>query len=409
MFNVLRLVPLALFIASASSTTLNAPRAPSSNGPLAVARAPVAPIEETISYSVRETNAKRMARGLGPATPNFERATILPGRRHIPTRMGSARRATPSGSAGIQSIIKVTRADNGGLVGYVNEAYVNPSTRRYGITASTTDALQVTAFMKQNAYTTIDLQEHIPTDPAHPLLGAVVGPASSDDNLSSGSPNYLILTGTSHTDANAPPSPAGNSYSGQNSESAIWTYSTSTQKITAQWVNTDNSKPATFLYYLAGSDGLLLVGDPTAFNDAFPGGYAVPRLLDIALCTPSIWNICVAPYADGLDLYQHYLERCGDIPISVKVEIPYEDRHTTDDCDNNFPYEETYDYHLELVSDVYQHYAQWRVAELCMNLQDANLLGPYIQESESLLESLTLVNNGPARSAIQGLFHDAPH
>ncbi|KAF8910714.1 hypothetical protein CPB85DRAFT_676503 [Mucidula mucida] len=155
--------------------------------------------------------------------------------------------------------------------------------------------------------------------------------------------------------------------------------------------------------------GIIFASACTSFERS---GYKTPLSIslvcskwrDIALCTPSMWtHIYVAPYADGLDLYQHYLKRCGDIPISVKVEIPYEDRHTTDDCDNNFPYEETYDYHLELVSDVYQHYAQWRVAELCMNLEDINLLGPYIQESESLLESLTLVNDGNAHSAMCGL------
>ncbi|KAF8910728.1 hypothetical protein CPB85DRAFT_1435195 [Mucidula mucida] len=275
MFNILRLVPLALFIASASSTTLNAPRAPSSNGPLAVARAPVVSIEDSVVYPVRETNAKRMARGLGPAAPNFERATILPGRRHSPTRMGSARRATPSGSASFTGI-KVTRADNGGFVGFVKKVFINnSSSKRYGVTTGAGSALQVTPVMNQNSYTTIDLQEPYPTDSSHPLLGAVVAGSSTNDNLSSGSANYCQLTGTSHTAANAPPSAAGNSFSSSKSESMIWTYSTSTQKITAQWVNTDSSKPATFLYYLPSSDSLLLVGDPTAINSVAPGGYQV--------------------------------------------------------------------------------------------------------------------------------------
>ncbi|KAF8910718.1 hypothetical protein CPB85DRAFT_1435187 [Mucidula mucida] len=260
MFNVLRLVPLALFIAAASSTTPNAPRAPSID-PFAVARAPVVSIEDSVVYPVRETNAKRMARGLGPAAPNFERATVLPGRRHNPTRMGSARRSTPSGSASFTGI-KVTRADNGGFVGFVKKVFINnSSSKRYGVTTNTANALQVTPFMNQNSYTTIDLQEPNPTDSSHPLLGAVVAGSSTNDNLSSGSANYCQLTGTSHTAANAPASAAGNSFSSSKSESMIWTYSTSTQKITAQWVNTDSSKPATFLYYLPSSDSLLLVGD----------------------------------------------------------------------------------------------------------------------------------------------------
>ncbi|KAF9022533.1 hypothetical protein BDZ89DRAFT_1137271 [Hymenopellis radicata] len=282
MFNVLRLVHLALFIASASSTTLNTPRAPSIDAPFKVARVPGASTDESIFFPVRETNAKRMARGLGPATPNFERATILPGRRHIPTRMGSARRSVPSGSVNtpVTGTIKITRADNGALVGYVNEDYTSGGTRRYGITTDAANALQVTTLVTQNSYTTIELQEPTPTDAAHPLLGAVVGPANSGDNLSSGSYNYALLTGTSHTDANSPPSAAGNSYSSQNSESTIWTYLPSidlpsTQQLTAQWVNPDGSKPTTFLYYLPGSNALLLTGDVSAFNSAFPGGYPV--------------------------------------------------------------------------------------------------------------------------------------
>ncbi|KAF9014512.1 hypothetical protein BDZ89DRAFT_448125 [Hymenopellis radicata] len=48
---------------------------------------------------------------------------------------------------------------------------------------------------------------------------------------------------------------------------------------------------------------------------------------DLALSTPSIWtHIYIAPHSGGLDVYEHFLERCGNIPISVKIEIPYTER-----------------------------------------------------------------------------------
>ncbi|KAF9032170.1 hypothetical protein BDZ89DRAFT_1158637 [Hymenopellis radicata] len=131
---------------------------------------------------------------------------------------------------------------------------------------------------------------------------------------------------------------------------------------------------------------------------------------DIALSTPSLWtHIYVAPYSGGLDVYEHYLKRCGHIPISVKIDIPYKEHPTAAiDCDENIPYEETYDYHRELVSATCRNCAQWKVAEFCMNPRDTSLLGYHIQELESpLLESLTLVNEGPVDYVEPGLFNEA--
>ncbi|KAF8998054.1 hypothetical protein BDZ89DRAFT_1028479, partial [Hymenopellis radicata] len=69
---------------------------------------------------------------------------------------------------------------------------------------------------------------------------------------------------------------------------------------------------------------------------------------EMALSTPSLWtHIYIAPHSGGLDVYQHYLEQCGNVPISVKVEIPYRERPTSDVCDEDFPYEETDDYHIK--------------------------------------------------------------
>jgi len=103
-----------------------------------------------------------------------------------------------------------------------------------------------------------------------PLMGAIVGVASSNDNLNSGSLNYAYIQGTTHTDPGAEPQSNSNSYPAQeNSESAIWTYNSVTNEITAQWVNVGGGKPTSYILYVTGSNALILTGDPGAFNDAF--------------------------------------------------------------------------------------------------------------------------------------------
>ncbi|KAF8875195.1 hypothetical protein CPB85DRAFT_829108 [Mucidula mucida] len=130
---------------------------------------------------------------------------------------------------------------------------------------------------------------------------------------------------------------------------------------------------------------------------------------DIALSTPLLWtHIYIAPYSGGLDVYTYFLERCGNIPISVKIEIPHKDRPSDLYCDEYFPYEETHEYHVELVLAAYRNSAQWKVAELCMNQADVNLLNSPLRTSEfPLLESITLVNDGPAVVLKSGLFSQA--
>ncbi|KAF8877226.1 hypothetical protein CPB85DRAFT_486162 [Mucidula mucida] len=93
---------------------------------------------------------------------------------------------------------------------------------------------------------------------------------------------------------------------------------------------------------------------------------ACSKWRDIAVSTPSLWtHIHIAPYHShgGVDVYKYYLERCGNVPISVKVKIAYKKRQ---EYIQNLRYEETYAYHVELVSAIFQNCAQWKVAELCM-------------------------------------------
>ncbi|KAF9032147.1 hypothetical protein BDZ89DRAFT_1063522 [Hymenopellis radicata] len=141
---------------------------------------------------------------------------------------------------------------------------------------------------------------------------------------------------------------------------------------------------------------------------------------DISISTPALWtNIYVAPYSSacGVPVYEHFLQRCGGIPISVKVKIPDKERpHAYGD--DNIPYEETYDYHVEVVGDVYASFAQWKHAEFHMKRADVQLLedldGHWLHQMEqlnaSLLESLTLaITDAPGETLrLPSIFSDAP-
>ncbi|KAF9005362.1 hypothetical protein BDZ89DRAFT_585084 [Hymenopellis radicata] len=94
---------------------------------------------------------------------------------------------------------------------------------------------------------------------------------------------------------------------------------------------------------------------------------------DIVISIPALWtNIYVAPYSPtcGVPVYQHYLQRCGELPISVKVEVPTMEHVTPDDDDDEVPFEQTYEYHVDVIGDIYETFAQWKVAEFYMKEAD---------------------------------------
>ncbi|KAF9014514.1 hypothetical protein BDZ89DRAFT_1142248 [Hymenopellis radicata] len=137
---------------------------------------------------------------------------------------------------------------------------------------------------------------------------------------------------------------------------------------------------------------------------------------DISISTPDLWtNIYVAPYSStcGMPVYEHFLQRCGGLPISVKVEIPDKlHLHSLDDDD--FPYEETYDYHVLIVGEVYASFAQWKVVEFHMKRADVELLEILWSDEMKmldapLLESLTLaITDSPDMTSLPRFFSDAP-
>lgn len=89
---------------------------------------------------------------------------------------------------------------------------------------------------------------------------------------------------------------------------------------------------------------------------------------------------------------------------------------TPDDDDDDFPFEQTYEYHVDLMGDIYETFAQWKVAEFHMKEADVQLLeglsGQWLDHMERmgapnpLLASLTLaIKDG---HDLPSIFSEAP-
>lgn len=162
-------------------------------------------------------------------------------------------------------VIRVSNTST--VLGYISRSYVIPQVHRFATTPSITDAMNVT--LSIGAGNATDIKINNGPDPSYPYLGFVVGPASSNNDLAPGSYNYLLLTASKQTASGSTPSNVGNAYSTEQlSESAVWT-TASSNTISAQWVNSDGSKPLTTLVFQAG--GLLATGDEASFNQKYPG------------------------------------------------------------------------------------------------------------------------------------------
>jgi hypothetical protein len=166
--------------------------------------------------------------------------------------------------------IEVFNAATSADLGAISDQFVSSTIKRYGpLTNTPANRLQITFHDTGSVFAISTLNG---PDSTLPFLGAVVGPASSSNDLGAGSFNYDLLTASVQTAPGTPPTAGTNAYSSQLIESSIWSL-TGGNFLAAQWVNTNSSLPATYLYYLPGSNGLLLTGDPAAFNSAFPGGF----------------------------------------------------------------------------------------------------------------------------------------
>ncbi|KAF9525277.1 hypothetical protein CPB83DRAFT_859811 [Crepidotus variabilis] len=226
----------------------------------------VAKSPESAEHIRSLSNAQRIARRLPLRPPKFGR--FLPG---SATPVLAARTGSPSIVPVVNAKIKVTRADNGNLVGYISKTYSNPAQNYnwFGVTSSIANALQV-SFTPATGSGPIEITQLNGPDSSYHFLGAV--PGNSGSNLSASNGNRIFVTSSSHTAAGSPPTGAGASNafnSGTASESTIWFYDTTSQSLTAVWHNTDGSPTTTNLLYQPSLGALELSGtqpSPTNTN-----------------------------------------------------------------------------------------------------------------------------------------------
>lgn len=166
--------------------------------------------------------------------------------------------------------IQVSDANTDASLGYVAKT-LNGFGEYGDLTPNSTNGLLVSFTLDS----TFSLNVVNGSSAAHPYVGGIVGFYSSDSNLSAGSANYNYLGGTDLTPLNSPPVNGGNTFTdsagfAEDIESAIWSVSGS-NTLTAQWVNSDSSKPATYIEYSNSTPAFVLVGDRSTFESTFGG------------------------------------------------------------------------------------------------------------------------------------------
>ncbi|THG95569.1 hypothetical protein EW026_g6111 [Hermanssonia centrifuga] len=202
------------------------------------------------------SNAQRLARGLPPNKPRL--------RRTVPSSS-----PTPACSPTTGALRALSTDADMPLDGYVN-ATPNP----YGEFGYTTD--QVAAMI----VTVSPCGDGSPINvvssnsvKSMPYLGGIEGFADDSPDLEPREFNYMVLGGVTQTSPHATPQNGANSYTAATGnskyiESAIWTIDDA-GVLSAQWVNTNGSLPATILVYVPSADSFALVGDVDAFEETF--------------------------------------------------------------------------------------------------------------------------------------------
>ncbi|KAF9525258.1 hypothetical protein CPB83DRAFT_859769 [Crepidotus variabilis] len=175
------------------------------------------------------TNAARMAAGLPPMKPRSM---------YTPTYV--AARSNPS-SVPVDHYVEIRRTSNQNSVGYISKIFP------YGPT--TINGLKMTV--------------SIPSGSSPANLAITIGGAAypylgfSGDTLSASGTN--AMTTTNAVPALSKAQSVGNSYAGSKSESAIWSYSPSTGKMTPSWIQATGSAVAVKLWYYPLNDSVGLI------------------------------------------------------------------------------------------------------------------------------------------------------
>ncbi|KAJ7835133.1 hypothetical protein B0H14DRAFT_2514511 [Mycena olivaceomarginata] len=232
--------------------------------------------------SAPATNARRFSLGLPPLAP----------RHH---RVGVAARAVSSPVPPTTQTCNIAVQSYDQTFGYLSATWNGFG--EYGqFQADQAGSLEVTFSYTPDSPSQLNFVATNSPSPTYPYFGAISGFASESDDFGSGSYNYAYLGGTASTPAGSPPvstnSGDNNSFSAatgipETIESAIWSYDPATQAITAQWINTDESTPATHIVYANDyNQALVLTGSVAAFQGTLGAPYpevtftCVPAALD---------------------------------------------------------------------------------------------------------------------------------
>ncbi|CAE6437318.1 unnamed protein product [Rhizoctonia solani] len=208
------------------------------------------------------------------------------------THVASAPRSKTSPSLPIKKRcnILVKEVDgNGTVFGFVSAAWNRYA--EYGpVEPSQNGSLEVSFSYSTDSLIQLDLLATNGPSARYPFVGGTSGFASTSYNLSSGSYNYVYITGTTQTPPGSPPVEDDNNSFGDAigipgaAESAIWTYDPVTNDLSPQWVNVDGSTLANYLIYANDfNNAFIVTGDPVTFRETFGAPY------------PRIAFTCVAP------------------------------------------------------------------------------------------------------------------
>ncbi|KAJ7328077.1 hypothetical protein DFH08DRAFT_1084649 [Mycena albidolilacea] len=231
------------------------------------------PREHISARSMPATNARRFALGLPPLAPRRTRVR--------------APRAQPSAVAPTQTSCNIAVMSSNGTFGFINATWNGFG--EYGLfQAEQAGSLEVTISSSGTTASELDLTATNSPDGTYPYFGALLGLASTSSDF--GPASYAYLGGITQTPAGSPPLSTGDSSftaaTGTSAviESAIWRYDPATQSISAQWINTDGSAPATHIVYVGDSNqALIITGSVESVQNVFGSPY------------PEVTFMCVPP------------------------------------------------------------------------------------------------------------------
>ncbi|KAF8956766.1 hypothetical protein BDZ97DRAFT_1925139 [Flammula alnicola] len=205
-------------------------------------------------------NAQRLARGLPLKPPTRRTSSVI-----------AARQAQPSSVPSTTYTVVIQVMSGSSSLGYVA---TDPNYWTPLLVPSTSDALHLSFSLPVGATSGSQLDLTM-GDASGSLFGLVEGRDSTSADIGTGNFNYLYLDPVSPLGSPPGSRPADipskfSTASGLNklAESSVWNVDLVAEALTAQWINTDGTSPATDFFVQ--SNHLYAGGDANAFHSRFP-------------------------------------------------------------------------------------------------------------------------------------------